>query len=201
MAKIIDCIVAYSIFGGWLIAFLFLCALVIWVRYFNYLFLLREKLNKSNIDQFIEDHEINIHGTFVGATSRSIRFVQTAVKKGVDFREAFEISKESELSPFSGQFRDISSLVTVAPLLGLLGTVSGMIVTFAAITEQGSQDISVALGISRALITTQAGLAVAIPGAFALVHLRRRYRHLLNLFDRNESRLVTIFTEVENEEA
>jgi len=60
-------------------------------------------------------------------------------------------------------------LGTVAPFLGLLGTVTGLITTFGALTAFGSNDPRLlASGISEALITTQAGLIVAIP--ILLVH-------------------------------
>ena len=56
---------------------------------------------------------------------------------------------------------------TVAPLLGLLGTVTGMISTFSIITEHGTGDPKLlSHGISEALVTTQLGLVVAIPILF-----------------------------------
>ena len=60
----------------------------------------------------------------------------------------------------------ILTLVGVAPLLGLLGTVSGMIETFDSLADMSlfSQSGGIAGGISQALFTTQMGLAVAIPG-------------------------------------
>jgi biopolymer transport protein ExbB len=59
---------------------------------------------------------------------------------------------------------------TIAPLLGLLGTVLGMIAAFQALQTSGAQaDASVlAGGIWEALLTTAAGMAVAIPAALAL---------------------------------
>jgi biopolymer transport protein ExbB len=58
----------------------------------------------------------------------------------------------------------LGTISAITPLLGLLGTVVGMIKVFAAIMSQGVGDPSVlAGGISEALITTAAGLAVAIP--------------------------------------
>ena len=58
----------------------------------------------------------------------------------------------------------LGTIAAISPLLGLLGTVIGMIKVFAAITAQGVNDASVlAGGISEALITTAAGLSVAIP--------------------------------------
>ncbi len=66
-------------------------------------------------------------------------------------------------------------LAAVAPLLGLLGTVMGMIGTFDAIARFGASDArAFAAGISEALITTQFGLIVAIPGLFMGNLIRRR---------------------------
>jgi biopolymer transport protein ExbB len=60
----------------------------------------------------------------------------------------------------------VSSVVTVAPLLGLLGTVTGMIETFDSLATMAlfSQSGGIAGGVAQALFTTQMGLAVAIPG-------------------------------------
>jgi len=67
----------------------------------------------------------------------------------------------------------LRALTVVAPLLGLLGTVVGMIATFQAVAGSGGDTAyRVAEGVSRALITTQAGLVVAIPGVFGQMDLR-----------------------------
>jgi biopolymer transport protein ExbB len=58
----------------------------------------------------------------------------------------------------------LGTIASIAPLLGLLGTVFGMIKTFSAITSAGVSNPSIlAGGIAEALITTAAGLTVAIP--------------------------------------
>ena len=83
----------------------------------------------------------------------------------------------------------IGTLASVAPLLGLLGTVSGMITTFLVIAQLGTGNARpLAGGISEALVATQAGLLVAIPGLFASVALRRRATKLSNRLD--ETRLL-----------
>ena len=62
----------------------------------------------------------------------------------------------------------IKIIAVVAPLLGLLGTVTGMIQTFQAITLYGTGDPqTMAGGISKALVTTVLGLVIAIPTVFA----------------------------------
>ena len=60
----------------------------------------------------------------------------------------------------------VRSLVMVAPLLGLLGTVDGMVETFNSLGDMAlfTQSGGIAGGISRALFTTQIGLAISIPG-------------------------------------
>ena len=66
-------------------------------------------------------------------------------------------------------------LVAAAPLLGLMGTVAGMLKTFSGLASaNGATPIeSVSAGISQALVTTQAGLVVAVPAAFLLALLHR----------------------------
>ncbi len=70
----------------------------------------------------------------------------------------------------------IGVLAGAAPLAGLLGTVSGMLVTFSGLASSSSaQPIDkISVGISEALITTQAGLLIAIPAAFMLALLRKQ---------------------------
>ncbi len=73
----------------------------------------------------------------------------------------------------------ISVLSGIAPLLGLLGTVIGMMDTFDVITVFGTGNArAMAGGISIALITTQTGLMVSIPGLYMSGWLRRRAQNL-----------------------
>ncbi len=68
----------------------------------------------------------------------------------------------------------LAAWTAAAPLVGLAGTVGGMIRTFFSLAQGvGETGIHVAGGISQALITTQAGLAIAIPGLFGLARLER----------------------------
>jgi biopolymer transport protein ExbB len=73
----------------------------------------------------------------------------------------------------------IKVLSRLAPLLGLLGTVTGMIDTFEVLTLFGTGNPNgMASGISEALITTETGLVVAIPGFYMQSFLDRRARNL-----------------------
>ena len=76
------------------------------------------------------------------------------------------------------EIRFMAALVAAAPLLGLLGTVIGMMDTFHATATAAATDASaLADGIGKALVTTQAGLAAAIPGSLAIAHLRHRLKN------------------------
>jgi len=69
----------------------------------------------------------------------------------------------------------LGTIAAISPLLGLLGTVVGMIEVFSVITVQGvGNPAALASGISQALITTAAGLMVAIPALIAYRYLRGR---------------------------
>lgn len=69
----------------------------------------------------------------------------------------------------------VAVLVSTAPLIGLMGTVLGMLITFSGMALGNAAPIdTVSTGISKALVTTQAGLVIAIPAAFLLGLLRRR---------------------------
>ena len=73
----------------------------------------------------------------------------------------------------------IAVLAAVAPLLGLLGTVLGMIETFQVISDFGTGNArALAGGVSVALVTTQTGLLVAIPGLLASGRVRRMAEEL-----------------------
>jgi biopolymer transport protein ExbB len=70
-------------------------------------------------------------------------------------------------------------LLSALPLLGLLGTIVGLLTTFRAMA--GSRELNqdfVSSGIAAALITTQLGLIMVIPGLLLCSWLRRRYREL-----------------------
>jgi biopolymer transport protein ExbB len=86
----------------------------------------------------------------------------------------------------------IKLLAAVAPLLGLLGTVTGMIATFQAISLFGTGDPKLmASGISQALVTTMLGLSVAMPLLFIHNLLASRSRTLVQLLDEQSAGIMS----------
>ena len=104
-----------------------------------------------------------------------------------EIQKAMEIAGKTESANLSRHLPIISTVAGVSPLLGLLGTVIGMIKTFTVIQMQGlSNTESLAGGISEALITTAAGLSIAIPYFIAAKLLSARI-DTLNLTMEDES--------------
>jgi biopolymer transport protein ExbB len=85
----------------------------------------------------------------------------------------------------------LGTIAAISPLLGLLGTVTGMMRTFKAITVAGvGNPAAMAGGISEALITTAAGLLVAIPALVAYRYLRGRVDALVIQMEKESIKLV-----------
>jgi biopolymer transport protein ExbB len=85
----------------------------------------------------------------------------------------------------------LSTIAAISPLLGLLGTVTGMIRTFKAITVAGvGNPTAMSGGIAEALITTAAGLIIAIPALVAYRYLRARVDGLVIEMEKESLKLV-----------
>jgi biopolymer transport protein ExbB len=127
--------------------------------------------------------------------------VDLAIARGVAVVEARPQHLRRWLDvEFAGFERDIrawatpiTALVAVAPLLGLLGTVSGMIVTFESLGDMSlfSQTGGIAGGIATALFTTQLGLVVAVPGVIVKAMLDRRQQQIQHDLDQIKDILVS----------
>lgn len=95
-------------------------------------------------------------------------------------KEAVEDSGRHVAPELERYLRTLGTIAAISPFLGLLGTVIGMIQMFSGISAQGMGDPSiVAGGIAQALITTAAGLVVAIPSLIFYRYLRGRANDLL----------------------
>jgi len=123
-----------------------------------------------------------------GRVDRIIRFCLANHSDHQETRRRFDQVRQGEISYLNRRLRFLFVLASSAPLIGLLGTVAGMLRTFDGLSMQDSYKMDlVAGGISQALVTTQAGLLIAIP-AIALIHLlNRRKKDWLQCINRLES--------------
>ncbi len=108
-------------------------------------------------------------------------------------KEAIEDAGRHTVPELERYLNSLGTIAAIAPFLGLLGTVLGMIKMFAGIGSRGLGDPSiVASGISQALVATAAGLAVAIPALMFYRYLRARVDGLLVDMEQEALRMVEI---------
>jgi biopolymer transport protein ExbB len=167
--------------GGWVMPPLLLATLVLWFA-IGYRFAALKRGSQRDVRDVLRRYEKN-------KLPKSRGVIVTALGKGVWLRHDDRIDdlrhylddafweEERDIRRFN---RLIITIVAAAPLLGLLGTVIGMIETFDSLGDMSlfSQSGGIAGGISQALITTQMGLAVAIPGLIINGILQRRQKNI-----------------------
>ncbi|RKZ19422.1 MotA/TolQ/ExbB proton channel family protein [bacterium] len=162
--------------GGWVMVPLLGVSLVMWTiiidRFLEFRRLGRRDLaNADTVEALTATAAPTGNGlrTTLVNRLRTTRKGTTAADRALLHITAAELGRRVD-----GGLRLAEVLVAVAPLLGLLGTVLGMIETFEVISVFGTGNPrALASGISVAMITTQSGLLVAIPGLFAVGRLRR----------------------------
>lgn len=104
---------------------------------------------------------------------------------------AFQEASLQEEQNLTRGLRPLAAIAQIAPMLGLLGTVTGMILAFTEISKHGTGDPSVlADGIGQALVTTAAGLIVAIPTVIGQHYLANRVDSILIEIDRRREELM-----------
>ncbi|WP_205849087.1 MotA/TolQ/ExbB proton channel family protein [Natronospirillum operosum] len=128
-------------------------------------------------------------GSILAAGLQQSRMGREAMKDSVQ-QQASHVAHEMERF-----LNTLGTIALISPLLGLLGTVLGMIEVFTAIMLQGTGNAGVlAGGISQALITTAAGLLVAIPAMIFYRALRRRVDTILIMMEQDCVKLIDALT-------
>lgn len=108
-------------------------------------------------------------------------------------KEAIEETGRQVVVEMERFLNTLGTIAQVTPLLGLLGTVIGMIKVFTAITAEGVGNAGqLAGGISEALITTAAGLAVAIPALMCYRYYQRKVDELVISMEQESLKLVEV---------
>ncbi len=108
-------------------------------------------------------------------------------------KESIEDAGRHVVPDLDRYLNSLGTIAAISPFLGLLGTVLGMIEMFAGISAHGVGDPAVvAGGIAQALITTAAGLGVAIPSVMFYRYFRGRVNELLVDMEQQAVRLVEL---------
>lgn len=156
---------------------------------------------KIEINKLIRENKINdaisLCKTKKSCIASSIEKFLTSSKRGLEVQDYENIIKEitiEEIAPFESKLNCLASIIGIAPMLGLLGTVTGMIKAFTNISKFGSGDATVvADGIAEALLTTALGLIIAIPAIVAYNYLNRRLEKIESEIDKITTTIINIF--------
>ncbi|MBA4286530.1 MAG: MotA/TolQ/ExbB proton channel family protein [Xanthomonadaceae bacterium] len=176
--------------GGW-VAYLILLVgaigAILAVYQFVYLTVVSSKVGKqlANLDKLSNDNPVGrVLLAFKGASmpkDEDAEVVELRISEAV----LKELPAIQRVQPF------VKLVVAAGPLLGLVGTVIGMIETFQSITESGSGDPKLmAAGIGKAMIATVLGLGIAIPLLFINSALASRSKRLVQILDQQSTGLL-----------
>ncbi len=162
--------------GGWAMIAIAFIAFVIFVIGMHIYFKLRRKGFKS-VSEKKWRRWITHPDQREGHIGELIDFV-TVGDSVEDTMALFEELRATEIAPIKRDLSTMKICVGAAPLMGLLGTVTGMLATFWALSTGLGGDKTMGLvaeGISEALVTTETGLVIAIPGLFFQYVLSRNF--------------------------
>ncbi len=166
--------------GGYVMPPLVLVTLVLWYA-IGARWTLLGRGSKKNVRVLLRKYE-------KGRGKPPVGIVDEAIVLGLAIRDSKPINLRRLLDDAYGAFDSqirryggvVTTMVAIAPLLGLLGTVAGMIETFDSLGDMTlfSQTGGIAGGIATALFTTQMGLVVAVPGVIIKSILDRREQQI-----------------------
>jgi biopolymer transport protein ExbB len=163
--------------GGWVLVPLFFLAILVY-GFGLELYLYLSQKGYRRIPETVCREWVAHPEQSKGEVGEIIRYASGGTRRVGDLRNRFEEIRMAEFPRIDRRLLFLAVLVTAAPLTGLLGTVFGMLSTFSGLgSSEGRVVERVASGISEALITTQMGLLIAIPGYFLIHAIRRRRNH------------------------
>lgn len=185
--------------GGWTMAPIALVAAGIYISGIHLWFYMRRRLRPARPAGPEEIRNwIREPATARGEVGEIIRYTQDGVSSLSVISSRFAEILSAKVPEVDRRIATLNVLVAAAPLLGLLGTVLGMLVTFRGLSAGGGKTVDVmADGISEALITTEMGLLVALPGMFIVYLVRRSRNEYVALLATLESVTLRHFRHVE----
>jgi biopolymer transport protein ExbB len=166
--------------------------LLYWAAFAALGYVSRGNLNMKNADQWVD--WINRPDKADGYMGEALRYVLHGPRLSVRIvSRRFDEVKLQVLSAVDRRLLVVNILVAAAPLCGLLGTVTGILGMFGALAKGGGKAgmVGVAGGMQEALITTQTGLTIALPGLFIALIVKSKRDEIAASLVRLESLILT----------
>ena len=187
--------IEYMQSGGLVMWPLFISVIVLWYA-LGYRYHTLKRGSNANVRNLVRKYSTGIRKDSKG-------LIDGAVVEAIAIADAYGRTRETRLyldDVFAGYLSEmgryrrlVMTIVAAAPLIGLLGTVIGMIETFDSLADSAlfSQTGGIAGGISQALFTTQLGLVVAVPGLIIGRILDRKQDNMITDLDQIKDILST----------
>lgn len=166
--------------GGWVMLPLFCLAILLYAQAFQLVLYVR-RATLGDADEVHWRDWVRTPENAKGAVRNIVEYTRADLFSTEQIRNRFNEIRLSIVDLLDRRTKFVGMLVAAAPLLGLLGTVLGMLQTFFGLSTSGGAETAgvVAAGISEALVTTQTGLIIALPGLFLVMLIERRKHKLL----------------------
>lgn len=169
--------------GGPVMYLLLLCSIVVFaVAIERFIYFRNAKINAADfIEQLVGDIENKKFNQILERYAQTSKPLERLAVEGVTAyqqKQNVEIALESTAQFAAAHLRKplpfLSTIVTVAPLFGLLGTVVGMIQSFSVFNVENGQPMAITGGVGEALVATATGLTVAILALFTHTYFTHR---------------------------
>lgn len=191
--------------GGFIMYPILICSLIAMTIFFERMFYLKSIKTKSKkfvlrVKNLVKKGSIELAISACRKSPTPISKIMLAglMKSGRgrdEIKEAVEDSANQEIPVLEGNLSTLATVGNIAPLLGLLGTVFGMIKAFNVISAMGiGKPELLAGGISEALLTTAFGLSIGIPTIVIYNYLSHRVDKLIREMEINCVELIDLLT-------
>ncbi len=159
----------------------------------NFLQLIKTKLSTHTKENLINElrESRRISGKIAAKTIEKFGATEAVIHA-----EIFDLTKE-DITNLTSKMNLLSMIITAAPILGLLGTVLGLMDVFAVIAVEGSvQAELLSAGISKALVTTVTGLSLALPLMFVHQFMTEKIEDRLDEWDNIPVQLIAYMSDL-----
>ena len=183
----LDSIISLIDKGGVFIYFIILCSIAaIAVMLYQAMILVRQKVIPDSLvysmDTYVSEHDEESSQALKNSSELNPSVLQKLCdvvlerhdRKDVEIQEAVQASAREEIHKLQVGIPFLEVIIAIAPLLGLLGTATGLFTVFEGVGAGEEKYEEMAQGISEALITTVSGLAVAVPAVIAHGYFNRK---------------------------
>jgi biopolymer transport protein ExbB len=195
--------------GGWVMWPLLACSIivtaVIFERAFFWTGIVRRR-NRPLRDELLalarQSEWAMIEEKAEGCTDPVVRVLHVGIlHRDFDMAKAMEDEAQQIVKRMSQFMPVMDTIITVAPMLGILGTVTGIMSAFNVLSGSGMADPKLVTGgIAEALITTVAGLVISIATVFPYNYFKSRIEHAINFMEKYATRLEVVCRKLQAQE-